>query len=113
MEKAQGMVQGCGKPGAAARSGYPRADQVGAGGVVQLHTDPREEHLYFRGEFNGGQLDTYRGRDRLGGDTLTQSPFQETVRDARRTPDKVYKGGKGGGKGRDDSWGGDDGGLGD
>ena len=73
------------------------------GGAVQLRTDPRDKHPYFRGEFTGGRLGTYRGRDRVGGYTLTKSLLRGTVRDARRTPDKVSGGGEKGGEGRDNN----------
>ena len=85
----QGVVQGYSRPRSAARSGYPLEDHGGAGGAVQIRPSPGDENTHFLAAVTGGRLGTYRGQDRVGGDTLTQSPLWGAVSDVRRTPRNV------------------------
>ena len=50
----QGVVQGCGRPCSAARSGHPRADHGREGVTVQVRTAPTDEHPHFCAAVPGG-----------------------------------------------------------
>ena len=109
----QGVVQGCGRPCSAARSGYPRADHGREGGTVPLLTDPGDEHPHFRAAIPVGLLGAYGGRGRVGVDATTKSLLQGAVGYEGVTPKEVADDGAKGKKGRDggnnNSKGGDEG----
>ena len=100
LESDKGMVPGSVQPCSAACSGYLRVDHGRAGGAVQLNPAPGGKYLHFGGAVPGGQLGTNRGRDQVGGETLTQSPLRGTVGDTGRPTEKVAGRSDEDGKGR-------------
>ena len=90
----KGVVPACGRPCSSARSGYHQSDHIREGGDVHICPAHRDEYPHFCGAIPGGQLGTYGEKDRLGGETLTQSPLQGAVRDLVRTPENESGGGK-------------------
>ena len=82
---------------------YPQTNHGGEVGFVQLRPTPGDEHPHFLAAVPGGILGAYEGRDRVDGDTTTQSPLQGAVGDAGRKSEEVAGGSNKGIEGGDDN----------
>ena len=85
-------------------------DHDGAGETSQIRLTPGGEYPHFCEAFTGGRLGTDKGRNRVGGETPTQSPLQGDFGDAGRAPERVAISGaketEGGGGGGGEEYGG-------